>query len=323
MTLQFMPSDADATFPAQAIPDAVDFDILLLAFQGTAPKSGCDVTESASPGMKVDIASGTGYLAWVEVDVSTQADKTIATADGSLDRVDLVSINSGGTAVVTTGTPAVAADVVAPPVPASSIPLAYVYVPASDTSIVDNQIVDKRVIITKASPGGTTFSAVNTGDYPAVGTNTSAFAWKFTEVTPYYNMKIHGIVFRGTVIDTATYQGAVMTESGGTIATIDKSNSVTADAIDAETTYANLMVLFASPVSLTAGTEYFIGMGRTDSTDTYVFPIKSISTQYSFPFGSVGGGGRAAVAKASPAVSDTVDGLTNGSVDIAVFWSLD
>ncbi len=318
MTLQFMPSDADATFPAQAVPDAVDFDILLLAYQGTALKSGCAVTESASPGMKVDIASGTGYLAWAEVSVSTQADKTIATADGTFDRVDLVSINSGGTAVVTAGTPA--ADAIAPAVPASSIPLAYVYVPASDTSIVDNQIVDKRVIIAKSAPGGTTYSEV--GIFAA--TSGGAFAWKFQEVVPYNNMKIHGIVFQGTVVNAADYQGAVMTESG-TVDTIDKTGSVTADATDAETTWGRVMMLFTTPVSLTAGTEYYIGAGRTDSTDTYAFPtLSDDGPQLSFPFGSVGDNGRRRIAKANPAVSDTVDGWTGvGCLGLGVFWSLD
>jgi len=321
MTLQFMPSDADATFPAQAVPDAVDFDILLLAHQGTGVKSGLAVTESASPGMKVDIASGTGYLAWVEVSVSTQADKTIAAADGTFDRVDLVSINSGGTAVVTTGT--AVSDPVAPPVPASSIPLAYVYVPASDTSIVDNQIVIKRVIIAKASPGGTTYAEVSDANFVTI--SGGAFAWKFQEVVPYNNMQIHGIVMGGTVVDTATYQAAVMTKSGGTIATIDKTGSVTADATDAETTWGRVMMLFTTPVSLTAGTEYFIGSGRTDSSDTYAFPhLSRDNVQYSFPFGSIGSSGRARIAKANPAVSDTiVDWTTDGALGVGVFWSLD
>lgn len=322
MTLQFMPSDADATFPAQAVPDAVDFDILLLAYQGTGVKSGCDVTESASPGMKVDIASGTGYLLWADVDVSTQADKTIATADGTFDRVDLVSINSGGTAVVTTG--AANSDPIAPPVPASSIPLAYVYVPASDTSIVDNQIVIKRVVMAKSAPGGTTFSAVSTVDWISI--SGGSFAWKFLKVVPYFNMAIHGIVYEGTVIDAATYQAAVMTESG-TVDTIDKTGSVTTDSIDAETTWGRVMMLFTTPVSLTAGTEYFIGCGRTDSTDTYALPILSkdgSSTQYSLPFGSIGNQGRRRIAKANPAVSDTVDAWTgDGTLDVGVLWSLD
>ena len=145
MVLRFLPNEADATFDDQAEPDSVDFEILLLGHQRTGVVSGCEVTESASVGMKVDIAVGVALLEGVSAAVALQIDETIATADGSNPRVDIVSVDSGGNAVVTTGT--AAAQPVAPSLPANVVPLAFVYVPTSDTTITDNQINDKRVIL--------------------------------------------------------------------------------------------------------------------------------------------------------------------------------
>ena len=128
MTLSFLPNEAEATFNDQAEPDAVDFQILLLGFQQTGVVSGCEVTESAPVGMTIDVASGEVLLAEALVSVSAQADKTIAVPDATFGRFDLVTINSGGTAIVTTGTPAENPSL--PSIPANSIPLCGVFIPA-------------------------------------------------------------------------------------------------------------------------------------------------------------------------------------------------
>ncbi len=157
MTLRFLPNEADATFNDQAEPDSVDFEILLLGHANTGVVAGCGVTGTGS--MSVDVAIGQARLRGSTLQVAAQAGKTIATADGSNPRVDLVTINSVGTAIVTSGT--AAANPVAPSIPANSVPLAFVYVPTSDTTITDNQINDKRVVLGASPSTNRVFDLLN------------------------------------------------------------------------------------------------------------------------------------------------------------------
>lgn len=141
MTTPFdIPNVADATFEDQAEPDSVDFDILALALAGTGVISGCDVTAQGSPNMTVAVASGVVQVAGVLVTVSS-GNVTITAADGSLARFDLVVVNSSGTKSAVAGTPST--NPVFPAVPANSVALAAVYVPAGDTAINSTQIVSK------------------------------------------------------------------------------------------------------------------------------------------------------------------------------------
>lgn len=145
MVQPFLPNTSDAYHANQAEPDTVDFEILLLAYQDTGVVSGCAVTESTPNAHTVDIASGTCLLGGAGISVSTQDDKSVTTADVTNPRIDLISINTSGTAVVTAGT--AAAQPVAPAIPANSIPLAYLYVPANWGNFDDQMINDKRVIL--------------------------------------------------------------------------------------------------------------------------------------------------------------------------------
>ena len=145
MTQPFLPNEADAFNANQAEPDTVDFEILLLGHQRTGVISGCAVTESSPAAQTVDVAAGTALLAGVETTVSAQADQAVSAADGSNPRIDLITVNSSGTVVVTAGTPA--SQPVAPAIPASSVPLAFLYVAASDNTHADNQINDKRIVL--------------------------------------------------------------------------------------------------------------------------------------------------------------------------------
>lgn len=155
---------------------------------------------------------------------------------------------------------------------------------------------------------------------PAGSPSSSAFAWKGTNVLPDENVTIDSIIMYGAVISGATYQGAVMTESGGTVATITKTASRAAASTDVETLSAAFMLRFATPVALTAATEYFIMVGRTDSTDNYSLGIMYPSGRFPFPFAGLGTNTSARIAKAAPAVSDTVDFLTTSSVRLGVLW---
>lgn len=145
MVQPFLPNEADAFHDNQAEPDSVDFEILLLGYQRTGVLSGCLVAEDpVTPDLTVDVPVGTVLLDGSQIAVSEQLGNAVTTGAGS-PRIDLVTINSSGTVVITDGT--AAAQPVAPAIPADSVPLAFLYVPASDTSIANEQINDKRVLV--------------------------------------------------------------------------------------------------------------------------------------------------------------------------------
>jgi len=94
--------------------------------------------------MTVAVAAGVIAVAGVNGTV-TGGNVTITAADATNPRFDLIVSNSAGTLSATAGT--AASNPVFPAIPASSVVIAAVYVPANDTDIDSNQIVDKRVIM--------------------------------------------------------------------------------------------------------------------------------------------------------------------------------
>lgn len=132
-----------ATYAAQARPDAGDTDVWAAGWQRTGVISGCAVTAVGS-GMNVDVASGVVAVNDVPVAI-TGVNRTIATASGSDARIDLVVASSAGVVSVTTGP--MNARAVWPAIPANSVVLATVYVPAGATTISNAEIVDKRVLL--------------------------------------------------------------------------------------------------------------------------------------------------------------------------------
>lgn len=152
-----IPNEASATFEDQAEPDSVDFDILVAGHAQSGVVSGCAVTAQASPDMTVAVAAGTVSVGGTYASV-TSGNVTIGTANATNPRFDLVTVNSSGTKAVTAGT--AAANAVFPAIPANSVVLAAVYVPANDTAINSTQIIDKRVVVTP--PKLSNLSDVNT-----------------------------------------------------------------------------------------------------------------------------------------------------------------
>lgn len=142
--MAFIPNEADAAFPDQAEPDAVDFSILLAAIRGDCVITGCAVTAQGSPDMTVAVAAGMIRINGASVAVSA-GNVTVGAAHASNPRFDLITVNDSGTKACTAGT--AAANPVFPATPANSVVLAAVYVPANDTDIDANQIVDKRVLV--------------------------------------------------------------------------------------------------------------------------------------------------------------------------------
>lgn len=108
--------------------------------------SGCAVTAQGTPDMTVAVAKG-AVLSGGTLFAVTAGNVTISTADATNPRLDLIVVNSSGTKVARTGTAAAA-----PKPPARSaddVVIAVVYVPAGDTAIQSNQIVDMRALRTQ------------------------------------------------------------------------------------------------------------------------------------------------------------------------------
>ena len=144
--------DNDVAFnPNQSRWYSADVDILAAGHGGIGVKSGCAVSAQGTPNMTVAVASGTIYVDAVGTEVSVGAGNvTIAAADATNPRIDLISASPVGVKTVTAGTPAAAPKT--PDLPSGHVGLAFVYVPATDTAIAANQIVDKRVIL-REHPG--------------------------------------------------------------------------------------------------------------------------------------------------------------------------
>lgn len=149
-----IPNLVDAGFAAQAQVDKVDVDILVAAHNGNRVISGCAVTAQGLPDMTVAVASGSILVNSVTVAVSS-GNVTITAANGTNPRFDLIVVDNTGTKSATAGT--AAANPVFPSIPANSVVLAAVYVPANDTDIDANQIIDKRVIGTHFGEGSIEF----------------------------------------------------------------------------------------------------------------------------------------------------------------------
>lgn len=142
MSLIF-PDKGSGASNVQSIAFAVDFDILTAGISGIdCVLAGCAVTAQGSPDMTVAVAKG-AVLSNGTLRAVTAGNVTISTADSTNPRIDLVVVNSSGTKAARTGT--AAANPAPPARTANDVVLAMVYVPASDTTISTNQIVDKRI----------------------------------------------------------------------------------------------------------------------------------------------------------------------------------
>lgn len=201
-----------------------DIDAIVRGFIADGVLTNCAVTAQGSPDMTVAVAAGTVQINGVSVAV-TGANGTITTADSSNPRLDVVSINSSGTIVVTAGTPA--AEPAIPTIPASSAILALVRIPANDTTISSTQIVDKRVFVRTVplvGAVGSEPSSPRTGDiyFPNNGfwfERYSGSAWvPWGPLFPFTDPALAGLstwVNQGSATVTTTNGGIVLFGPGG------------------------------------------------------------------------------------------------------------
>ncbi len=97
-----IPNEDDAGQTDQAEPDAVDFKILAGVGDRTGVVEGCLVTQDA-PTTQVDIAAGTIMVQGEEATVATGV-LSPGAAHATLDRFDLVAVNSSGVKSLIAGT---------------------------------------------------------------------------------------------------------------------------------------------------------------------------------------------------------------------------
>ena len=144
-----IPNEAAAAFPALARVFQSDVDALVAGYSSTGVVSGCAVTAQGAPNMTLAVAAGTIVSGGATASVSA-GNVTITAAHATLERVDLVVASSSGVKSVQAGT--AAATPVTAAIPAGSVLLATVVVPAADTAIGSTQLRDGRVVIAAGTP---------------------------------------------------------------------------------------------------------------------------------------------------------------------------
>lgn len=136
-----IPNYASATFAAQAEPDSVDFDIFSAGQASNGVSSGCACTPNAS-GSTLVVAVAAGFIISTGLIVAVSGTTvTPGAAHATLNRFDLVTVNTAGVVSIVAGT--AAATPVFPTT--TNVVLASVYIPATATSITSGNIIDKRV----------------------------------------------------------------------------------------------------------------------------------------------------------------------------------
>ncbi|MCK5216609.1 MAG: hypothetical protein KAJ93_02410 [Methanosarcinales archaeon] len=120
---------------------------LRVAAQGWGYTTGLAVSQKgAGANMSVDIATGTAVINGTSVSKVSITNVAITAAHATYDRYDLIVINSSGTISAIDGTAAAISYANDYDLEANNaILLAEVYVPATDTTIEDAQITDKRI----------------------------------------------------------------------------------------------------------------------------------------------------------------------------------
>lgn len=135
-----IPNKGDGLADAQSILFRQHIEALVAGLEGTGITDGCAVTPSA--GMVIDVAAGGVVRARVAA-TTMGAAPSLAAADATLARFDLVVIAADNVATIRAGT--ADASPQPPAFVAGDVALALVYVPPAATAIAAGNIVDMRV----------------------------------------------------------------------------------------------------------------------------------------------------------------------------------
>lgn len=160
-----IPNLGAASYAAQARPDAVDVDILVAGNAGDGVVNAgthlCAVTAQGTPDMTVAVDSGAIKSGGAPKAVAA-GNVTIAVADATNPRIDLIVVDSAGAKQRRAGT--AAANPLLPLLTAGDVALAAIYVPANATNIATAQILDKRVLVPRGLGAQTTRVNRTAGD---------------------------------------------------------------------------------------------------------------------------------------------------------------
>jgi hypothetical protein len=228
-----IPDKGEGAHDNQSILFQEDLDTLMAGLMGTdCVLNGGLVTAQGSPNMTVAVAKAGVLSNGTLFSVAANASVTIGAADGTNPRIDLVVIDSAGAIAVRAGTAAAAPK---PPArTANDVVLAHVYVPANDTTIASNQIIDKRVMRGGGVTGGGgapfTLKKYTTA---VVFNNTNAIQTYFTVTLPS-GLFLAGQTMRvrcgGTMLlNSGTPTVRLVISYGGTTMFSDISAASTAD----------------------------------------------------------------------------------------------
>lgn len=231
-----IPNVQSASYAYQAEVDTQDIASWMAGFAGTGVSTGCAVTAQGTPNMTVAVASGSVLVAGASASV-TGGNQTIAAADSANPRFDLIVSNSSGVVSVTQGTPA--AHPVFPAIPASSVVLAAIYVPANATTITTAQIVDKRVVIVAAAAqtrprifvaaSNANSNVKNKADYTCTGTNdhtTLNTAITAAQATGALVELSEGDFYLGATLAFTNFYGGLVGQGWGTVLHVNNSTNI-------------------------------------------------------------------------------------------------
>ena len=154
----YIPDKGTAQNDIQSIEFSIDDEVLsAAAARVDCVLTGCVPTQQGSPDMTVACSAGTVLSAGILRTVSA-GNWTVGTADATNPRIDLLVITAAGALAVRAGTAAAAPK---PPArTANDVVRGHVYVPATDTTITDDQITRAKMADFTATPGAPTVISV-------------------------------------------------------------------------------------------------------------------------------------------------------------------
>jgi len=221
-----IPDKGEGQNDLQSIIFQEAIDILVAGIAGSeCVLSGCDPAAQGSPDMTVAVAKGAVLSQGVLFAVAA-ANATIGTADATNPRIDLVVITSAGAIATRAGT---AASAPKPPArTAGDVVLAFIYVPATDTTIASIQITDARMI---RSQGPIVLKKTTT----AVTNNTTSSIQTYFTLTVPNGLFLTGRQIRvrcggNYLANSGTPTWTLTIAYGGTTMFADATGATTADA---------------------------------------------------------------------------------------------
>lgn len=142
-----VPDKGEGVANLQSILWQEQLEVLVAAIDGRdCVLAGCAVSAQGSPDMTVAVAKGAVLTNGVLKPV-TAGNVTVSSAHATLPRLDLIVVDSTGAKQCRAGT---AAGSPKPPTrSANDVVIAMVYIPATDTTISSDQIIDQRVFRTQ------------------------------------------------------------------------------------------------------------------------------------------------------------------------------